>query len=168
MSKKKIEINSSAVIRQIYAKAHYTARVRGVEAETEAIVSDIAEEDNQDILWAMAETAMREVQNVVAIYTPVKIEGDSEMITVEIDAPGNYDDNALAEAGAAIGSYIESHVLREWFAITSEADAAKYAEQKVMAVSAIRKALTRRNRPQYENDRPEGDKITLRHEQAQD
>lgn len=164
--KQTITIPIYPIVDAVNAKVHYTARAKSTSAEGEAIISDISEGENEDMMAASLDKATGRMADVIRLYVPVSItrtgefgrpasEDDQEQaITAELTLPSNYDTAHLPALVEAMAQYCQNAILQDWFAATVPGDVAHYAQQQTEAIAAIRTALTARVRPRYENETP--------------
>lgn len=164
--KQTITIPIYPIVDAVNAKVHYTARAKSTTPETEAIISDISEGENEDMMAASLGKATGRMADVIRLYVPVSItrtgefgspadEDDQEQaITAELTLPSNYDASHLPALEEAMAQYCQNAILQDWFAVCVPDSASHYAQQQTEAIAAIRTALTARVRPRYENETP--------------
>lgn len=152
--KRQFEISLLPAIDQINAKAYYTGKTKSAEEDPAIIIADIAEDDNADIVEASVQKAMGKLQGIIGIYMSNSIVRQDTTLLVTIAFPANYDMSAEQSLHEGMKQYCENMVLYDWFAVTSPQNTEYYAQQMVLAISDIRRALMQRTRPVYEDDTP--------------
>lgn len=181
--KQTIQILIHPIVDQINAKVYYMARIKSQNGEQEAIIADLAEGENEDIIASSIDKALNRLRSLIGLYAPVSMErigtlGDLDIskeekqtgpaIVIELTLPSNYNTEALSLFKETVGKYCESMVLHDWAVIMVPTEAEIYAQQLAMCVADIRRALMQRRRPTYDTEEPIWkDKIGTIKEEAQ-
>lgn len=143
-----INIYRTDIKKQVHAKAYYTGRGRGETSNSEALISELMEGDNNYIIDSSINKAIANVMAVLGEYSLHQNITDSDNLQqIEITMPDNFDVAAVTPLSTAATQYCEAKVLYDWFAITSPTDAEFYAQQMVLAISDIRNLMRRRLHP---------------------
>ena len=141
-------ISTEAIAKQVKAKAYYTGRSRGEASSTEAIITDILDDENEYFVKASVDSATASVQSIMGVFGPCSRELQTDgFVQFEATVPDHFDETAKLNMQTNITQYCEAKVLYDWFAVTSPADKETYAALMTQAASEIQSNMRRRVHP---------------------
>lgn len=163
--KRQFTISLPAVRDQVSARAHYLSMDRGAEGDPNIVLSEIIEDENQDIADQAIAQSVAQLREEMRRYFPVTIErctdDETDNLEVSLTLPGNCDTDALHSLSDSMRGYITASVMHDWLSPIRPAEAEPYARKMAVSMADIRNALTARVRPSYENDTPVLDTIEI-------
>lgn len=176
--KQTITIPIYPIVDAVNAKVHYTARAKSTSAEGEAIISDISEGENEDMMASSLDKALSALSGIISLDAPNTYErtedfgainqdedgapGEQEQTaTYHIQLPGNFDTSVGKAMTEAMTHYCINAIMQDWVSVVLPATTDAYVQEQAKCVMAIRDLLKKRVRPQYEDETPVLDTIEI-------
>lgn len=148
MKEKDFNIKEDSIVKQVKAKAYYTGRSRGETSAQESVITDILDSENEHFIESSVRAAVYSVQSVIGACMPCKVEAKAEgEYRFVFTVPDHFDVTAISNLQSNTGKFCEAKVLYDWFASTSPADAATYAQLMSQALEEVQSNMRRRLHP---------------------
>ena len=117
--------------------------------------------NDEELSGVYLDKAIAHLGDIIGLYAPVDIEREEGVITASLTLPSNFDVSAFPALEKAMVQYTQNAVIHDWLSMVSPQDAERHSQSAVVAIAEIRRALTKRVRPAYEDETPVLDTIEL-------